>query len=114
MKELSRLKDISFNDTEKNIRKHTLLTSLNIRSLPKHIYDLQNDYKMTQTKMICIQETWCSDDYNNNHLNIEGFNLHLTNQGKGKGIANYYKDDFKLTGEVNTKLFQMTKFSCNY
>ena len=114
MKELERLEQISLNDTEKNIRARTLLTSLNIRSLPKHIADLRNDFKMTNCKMICIQETWCSDIYNNNHLNIECFKLHFTNQGKGKGVANYYKDYFKLTGEVNTVLFQMTKFSCNH
>ena len=52
--------------------------------------------------------------YINNHLNIEGFNLHLTNHGNGKGVANYFKKDFKLTGEVNTNLFQMTKFSSDY
>ena len=65
---------------------------------------------MKQCNMICLQETWCSDNYDNSHFDIEGFNLHLTNRGNGKGVANYFKDGFELTGEVNTELFQMTKF----
>ena len=87
IQELSRLKAVSRNDIEKTIRAFTFLTSINIRSLPKHIDDLRHDYKMNQCEMICIQETWCSDNFANNHLNIDGFNLHLTNQGRGKGVA---------------------------
>ena len=113
IEELSRLKLISNNDTEMNIRKFTVITSLNIRSLPKHINDLRNDYKVRTSKMICIQETWCSDNYDSSHLNIDGFNLHLSNHGNGKGIATYYKNNFQLTGEMNTEKFQMSKFSSN-
>ena len=41
-------------------------------------------------------------------------NAKNANHGNGKGIANYYKQRFRLTGEVNCKLFQMTKFSSNH
>ncbi|HBI40238.1 MAG TPA: hypothetical protein DDY16_04745 [Tenacibaculum sp.] len=114
MEELTRLKNVSINKLENMIRMFTFITSLNIRSLPKHIEDLRNDYKMKKCNMICLQETWCSNDFDNTHLNIEGFNLHLTNRGPGKGVANYFKNGFKLTGEVNTDFFQMTKFSSSF
>ena len=111
IQELERLKSISNNDIEMRTRSFTFINSLNIRSLPKHIDDLRNDFFMKTCEMICLQETWCSDNYINDHLNIEGFSLHLTNHGKGKGVANYFKQGFRLTGEVNVNLFQMTKFS---
>ena len=114
MQELSRLKLASNNDIELNIRTFTMITSLNIRSLLKHINDLRNDYKMKKSKVICIQETWCSDSYENSHLHIDGFNLHLTNHGNGKGIATYFKDCFMLMDEINDDKFQMAKFSSNY
>ena len=65
LKELERLQSISLNEKEVQ---PAMITSLNIRSLPKHIVDLSNDYKMNNSKVICIQETWCSQNYDNSHL----------------------------------------------
>lgn len=45
-------------------------TLLNIRSLPKHISDLKSDFKMLKSKMICLQETWCTNNYDNDHLSV--------------------------------------------
>ena len=44
---------------------------------------------------------------------LDGFNLHLTNHGNGKGIATYYKDTFLFQTEINNEQFQMTKFFGN-
>ena len=63
--------------------------------------------------MICLQETWCSDTCDNNHLNMDGFHLHLTNRGNGKGIATYHNNDFNFISEINEAKYQMTKFSSN-
>ena len=112
IEEHARLVSSSLNNAESLIREFTLFTSLNIRSLPKHIADLKSDYKMLKTKMISLQETWCSDNYDNSHLSIDGFDLHLTNQGNGKGIATYFMSKyFKLVKEVNNEKYQMTLFS---
>ena len=114
LKEHARLLSCSLNDIEHRIARMTLITSLNIRSLPKHISDLKSDYKMIGTTMICLQETWCSDNYDNNHLAIDGFDLHLTNQGNGKGIATYFLSRHcRLVDEVNQEKFQMTLFAMN-
>ena len=82
-----------------------------IFALPKHLIDLQNDYKMMQSSIICIQETWCPSDVNSDALQINGFNLHLINHGKGKGIATYFKSIFCFEQEINNEKFQMALFS---
>ena len=110
--EVERLSSVSINSTEMQ-QDCTLITSLNIHSLPKHFSDLSHDYVMKQSKMICIQETWCTDAFENNHLMLEGFNLHFTNRGNGKGIVTYYKNDFFLQNVINDENYQMTKFFGN-
>ena len=109
--ELYRLIKQSSNEIEKNIRAFATITSLNIRSLMKHFPDLRNDFKMKTTQIMCVQETWCQPCMETNDLNIDGFELHLLCQGNGKGIATYFKKDFKITGESNNKKFQMAIIS---
>ena len=109
--ELDELERKSLNNPALQVRNDTIVTSLNIRSLPKHIIDLRHDFKMKHTQMICLQETWCSDDFDNTHLNIDGFRLHLTNRGNGKGIATYHQSGFSLIKEINEANYQITKFS---
>ena len=111
MQELERLMLVSSNRVEMAIRANTVITSLNVRSLPKHIHDLQNDFKLMTAKIICLQETWCSSDISNDALQITGFNLHLVNRGRGKGIATYFKSIFHLVHEVNDEKFQLALFS---
>ena len=41
-------------------------------------------------KVIGLQETWCNMDESEHCYEIEGYNLHLVNQGRGKGVATYY------------------------
>lgn len=106
--ELQRLSTVALNN---RLCSYSFLASLNIRSLPKHFVDLSNDFKIKQANIICIQETWCGDCFDNSHLQLDDFNLHLTNQGNGKGIATYCKKDFVLTGEFRNEKFQMSKFS---
>ena len=54
VEELERLSSVSINNMEMQLRDSTLITSLNIRSLPKHFIDLCNDFKMKHSEMICI------------------------------------------------------------
>ena len=111
VQELQRMQSIALNKDNNIISNFSLITSMNIRSLPKHIEDLRNDYVMKQSLMICIQETWCSNDYDNEHLAIDGFKLYLTNHGNGKGIATYCCNAFTFVAAVNEDRFQMSKFS---
>ena len=114
IQELERLMLHSNNNKEMQIRASTVVISLNIRSLSKHFLDLQNDFKIMQSNIICLQETWNSAFTDIKTLQIFGFNLHLINRGKGKGIATYYKNIFKPLQEINTEKFQMASFSSDF
>ena len=35
----------------------------------------------------------------------------MVNQGRGKGVATYFSGNFKISGTVNTNLYQMSKVS---
>ena len=113
VEELQRLVKVAINKKEESVRKNMIVTSLNIRSLPKHHPDLSNDFKIKMSKVIALQETWCSPIADNSHLELPGYSLHLISQGPGKGIATYYQGEFKVTGEVNKNKFQMARISGN-
>ena len=97
---------------QKTIRANTLVTSLNIRSLPKHHAHLLHDSKI-RGRVIGLQETWCSKEHDNDHLKLPGYFLHLVSQGRGKGVATYHTKEFSISGEVNTDKYQISKVSCN-
>ena len=35
--------------------------------------------------------------------------MHLVNQGRGKGVATYYNNEFKVSGSINKELYQISK-----
>jgi len=109
--ELNRLNSIALNNIERIARKNTLITSLNIRSLPKHHSHLIHDSKI-RGQVIALQETWCSRDNENQNLELPGYQVHFVNQGRGKGVVTYFKKEFYVTGEMNTDKYQISKVSC--
>ena len=110
MKELEQLKKEALNDKEKARRECTIVQSLNIRSLSKHYTNLQNDYKI-KAKVIALQETWCSKDQGISAFEMEGYNLHLVSNGRGRGIATYFTNEFQVTGLTNKEHYQISKVS---
>ena len=110
MEELQRLKNIALNEQEKAISENTLIISLNIRSLPRHHSNLKGDPRMV-SKVIALQETWCDTTHDNQHLELPGYKLHLVSQGRGKGVATYFKSEFQVSGSINTDFYQMLRVS---
>ena len=87
------------------------LSSLNIRSLKKHIQDIQQDDILTKSDIICLQETWLENEDKNGY-GVNGYELHLNSQGRGKGLAIYFKKDiFKHETDVKKPNLQMSKMS---
>ena len=111
MEELKRLQEQALNKNEKSRLDRTVIISLNIRSLLKHHESLLLDFQM-KAKVIALQETWCPIDQNSHCLEMEGYSLHLVNQGRGKGVATYYSKEFKVAGSINKELYQMAKVTC--
>ena len=119
MQELERLRKISKNNnpTEwENIDNKTLkISSLNCRSLKKHIPDIRSDDMLMKSDIICLQETWLEDDIATEILQIENYELHLNSNGKGKGIAIYFKKDtLKHELDIKEENMQLSKFSSDY
>ena len=108
MEELKRLQEMALNETEKSWLSDTLITSMNIRSLPKHYEAVLKDFQV-KGKVIALQETWCNLDENGSCFKIEGYKLHLVNHGRGKGVATYYSSEFKVSGSINKERYQMSK-----
>ena len=109
MKELKRLENIALNDQVKQREKNTSIISLNVRSLVKNHRNLIKDYIVTSDiPVLALQETWLDID---EYLEIQGYQAHFVNQGHGKGVVTYFKDNFKVTGTIKADTYQISKIS---
>ena len=111
VEELKRLEKVSINTSELILRQGIVITSLNIRSLPKHLTDLRNDGRIMASPVIALQETRCDPNYDTKHLELPGYVLHLNSVGPGKGIATYFSSDYKFSEDKTNEQFQITKIS---
>jgi hypothetical protein len=111
VEELRRLESVSINRNELNIRKNMTITSLNIRSLPRHITDLSRDYRIVASPIIALQETWCDPYHQSYHLDLTGYSLHLNSVGDGKGIATYFNHEYTFCEDRTNEKLQITKIS---
>ena len=109
MKELERMQEIALNTQIKDAKK-TVIISLNIRSLIRHHQNLLTD-PLIEAQVIALQETWCHPEQVYASLEIPGYRQHLVSQGRGKGVATYFKGDYQVTGQIKTDLYQISKVS---
>ena len=98
--------------TVKGIR----VSSLNVRSLRKHIEDVRLDNVLQQSDIICLQETWLEEEI----LELKGYLSYFNSQGRGKGTVVYIKEgepniiQNKHHVQMVTSLYlQITKLSTN-
>ena len=67
---------------------------------------------MLKSDIICLQETWLEDNAISEDISIPNYDLHLNSQGKGKGIAIYFKNDIlKHEQDINDENMQLSKFN---
>ena len=116
LKELERLKEISLNNNpsewEKDDSGLLKISSLNCRSLKKHYEDISSDELLLKSDIICLQETWLEDNIISEDLLIPNYTLHLNSQGKGKGIAIYFKKGtVKHEQDITDENMQISKFN---
>ena len=108
LEELDRMTKVAINNSMK-IRK-PLISSSNILSLRAHFEDMKHSTTVPKSDVICFQETWLeSNPKNTNNLKLNGFNCHFVSLGRGKGIATYYKENFKFQDEVKKPMYQIAK-----
>jgi len=92
----------------------TRVSILNCHSLAHKITDIKNDSYLLCGDIICLSETWLSDDIAKPELDIDGFKLHLNSFGKerGKGLAIYYRDaKFAEGAKIKFPTLQISCFS---
>ena len=104
----SKRKLTTWETEEKDLLK---ISSLNCRSLIKHHQDILHDEPLLKGDIICLQETWLDGDNTQDDLEIPGYILHLNSNGKGKGIAIYFKKEtFKFEQCIKKELMQLSRF----
>ena len=114
--ELKRLNRISQNNNptywEKEDKEAMKIYSLNCRSINKHIEDIASDTPLLKSDIMCLNETWLDNDDIVKNLEIPRYELHLNSNGKGKGIAIYYKKDmFSHDFDIKEENMQLSKFT---
>ena len=86
------------------------VSSINARSLRKHMEDISKDPSLLRSDLICIQETWIDTEEEQDIYNLDGYTKHLNSQGRGKGLAIYIKKNkFKYVTEFKSPYMQITK-----
>ena len=114
MEELNRLYHVALNEKEKSKARKAMILTFNVRSLLKNYKNISQDKRFTAS-VIALQETWCDPSKENNNLKLQGYEMHLVSQGRGKGVATYFRPGFQVGGAVNVSSYQMSKVSCkNY
>ena len=65
----------------------------NIQSLRCHIEDLKSNTQMRNAHVICLSETWLTDNNDNlEDLVIDGYTLETLNIGRARGVAMYIQN----------------------
>ena len=86
------------------------VSSINVRSLRKHLEDVKKDFFLMRSDLVCIEETWLEPEEDENVYQIEGYTSHLNSQGRGKGLAIYIKKNkFRHVMDLRSPYMQITK-----
>jgi hypothetical protein len=86
------------------------VSSINTRSLRKHIEDIRKDFTLLRSDLICIEETWVDPEEEEYIYDIDGYTSHLNSQGRGKGLAIYTKkNQFKHIADFKSPNMQISK-----
>ena len=65
-----------------------------------------------KSDVICFQETWIEPNQEDlSNFKLDGFNCHFVSLGRGKGVATYYKENFKFQDEVKNPMYQIAKIA---
>ena len=73
------------------------ISSLNCRSLRKHIDDVKSDHLLLRGDFVCLQETWLEDgEEKQGKYELQGFRGIFKSMGRGKGVAVFVRDGVQL------------------
>ena len=112
--ENKRMEEVSVNRNPTNWNNPSVqgvrVSSINARSLRKHMQDISKDPTLLRSDLICIQETWIEPEEEQNIYNLDGYTKYLNSQGRGKGLAIYIKkNNFKYVSDFKSPNMQISK-----
>ena len=90
------------------------ISSLNCRSLRKHINDVKSDNLLLRGDFLCLQETWLEEgEEKQGNFELQGFRGIFKSMGRGKGIALYVREGIQLElvqvlGRPNVQIIKLT------
>ena len=90
---------------------HFIIAHHNIQSLHAHIEDLRNNVELRRAHVICLSETWLTNNSTLDNLAIDGYRLELLNTGKGRGSSDVYSERCRL--HITTTVVPRMRCSCN-
>ena len=110
MDELARLKKMDLAKFLWNEPTAFKIVSLNIVSMAKHMGDIQADKDIINADIVLLQETSFASNMNPDAGYDLGPNFmkNFNNQGKGKGVATYYPDNYRVITQYKKDTFQTT------
>ena len=88
----------------------TKISFLNARSLVRKFENIRLDVSLQQSDVIVLGETWIPEKTNKNEdYELNTYEAHLNNCGRGKGIAVFYKQEFQHMGDFNEENISISK-----
>ena len=73
------------------------VSSLNVRSLCKHVEDVRSDPYLMQADLLGLQESWLTpDDERQERYELDGYNSFFLSQGRGKGLVVYVRGGLRV------------------
>ena len=88
------------------------VSSLNCRSLRKHIEDVKTDDLLLRADVIALQETWLEKgEDEQGPYQLEGYRAIFASAGRGKGLVTYVKGDIHLIQTLRNDDLQICKIS---
>ena len=81
---------------------------MNCRSIKNKFENVKADKCLLQSQVIVLTETWLEKESCEGY-HLPAYNANFNNKGRGKGIATYFKSDFKHKVNINCKGFSIVK-----
>ena len=85
------------------------ITSLNIRSLKKHMVDLISEPQIQNSDVVLVQQTCLKKDEPTNVYELTNYNSYFNSYGDGRGIALYFKNNFDHNEHISKQNYQISK-----
>ncbi len=83
---------------DKDPSKYFIIAHHNIQSLSRHFDDLKNNSEIRKAHVICLSETWLSQNTDLDSLAIDGYSLvSVHSSRRGRGVAMYIQNGVNYT-----------------